>query len=73
MNNLGSRIGKLEKHTGAGKPERKTWVIVKGEPRPVGVKDGDTVIIVSSEKAKELTEGIKEFPLWEDREKDNRT
>ncbi len=46
------RIVKLEKHTGAGKPERKTWVIVNEQPNPSGVKEHDLVIRVSSEEAR---------------------
>ena len=49
------RIVKLEKHTGAGKPERKTWVLVDGEPEPAGIAETDFVIRVVSGEARELT------------------
>ena len=58
MSNLESRVERLEQHTGIGKPEHKTWAVIKGEPVPDGVVDTDTVIWVNSEKAKQLTEEI---------------
>jgi hypothetical protein len=48
------RIEKLEQHTGADKPECKTWVVVEGEPVPDGIADGDAVIKVTSERARDL-------------------
>lgn len=54
MSNLESRIKGLELTTGANKPESKTWVIVRGEPIPAGVKDNDRVYIVTDERAKEM-------------------
>lgn len=49
------KIEKLEKHSGAGKPERKTWVLVDREPEPAGIAEIDTVIRVGSREARELT------------------
>ncbi len=49
------RIEKLERHSGAGKPESKTWVLVDGEPEPAGIAEIDTVIRVVSREARELT------------------
>ncbi len=48
------RIVKLEKHTGAGKPERKMFVLVYGEPEPAGIAETDLVIRVLNEKTKDL-------------------
>ena len=49
---LKKRIDELEKKTGVGEPERKTWVIVNEQPNPSGVKEHDLVIRVSSEEAR---------------------
>ncbi len=54
MNNIEHRIEKLEKHTGDGKPERKTWVLVYGEPEPLGIAEGDLVVYVIDEETKDL-------------------
>ena len=55
---LENRVEKLEKHTGTGEPEHKTWVVVEGEPMPDGVAATDTVIRVTNENAKQLTERL---------------
>jgi hypothetical protein len=53
VSDIESRVKKLEQQTGADKPESKTWVVVKGEPRPDGIADGDTVIRVLNAETKE--------------------
>ncbi|MBA7666986.1 hypothetical protein ES703_75071 [subsurface metagenome] len=58
MSDIEKRINDLEKHTAAGKPDHKTWVVVEGEPLPDGADDGDSVIRVKDEKAKRLTERV---------------
>ena len=58
--NIERRLEKLEKQTGANKPESKTWVLVKGDPEPEGIEETDLIIRVSSEKVKELTLRIME-------------
>jgi len=52
--NIVNRIQKLEKTTRIGKPERKTWVIVEGEPDPLDIKEHDLVIRVSDEEVKQV-------------------
>ena len=54
------RIVKLEEHTGAGKLERKTWVLVDGEPEAAGIAETDTVIYVVDEETKELMGRVKD-------------
>lgn len=58
MSGLEGRISRLEKNTGASKPEHKTWVVVERELVPDGIADTDTVIRVRNENAKQLTERI---------------
>lgn len=58
MSDIEKRINDLEKHTGAGKPDHKTWVVIEGEPLPDGVAEGDSVIRVKDAEAKELTERV---------------
>ena len=58
--NIANRIQKLEKTTGVGEPERKTWVIVNGQPDPPGIKEHDLVIRVMDQETKDLVNRVRE-------------
>ena len=58
--NIANRIQKLEKTTGAAKMERKTWVIVNGQPAPSGIKEHDLVIRVMDQETKDLINRVRE-------------
>lgn len=57
---LEKRVKNLEQKTGAGKPESKTWVIVDGEPEPVGIAEKDLVIRVVDQHTKDLIAQVEE-------------
>jgi len=51
--NIVNRIQKLEKTTRIGKPKRKTWIIIEGEPDPPRIEEHDLVLRVPDEEGKQ--------------------
>ncbi len=48
-------------HTGASKPERKTWVIVNGQPDSQKIKEHDLVSRVVDQQTKDLIDRLGEI------------